>query len=124
MHPGRAEVVEVALQQGRWVLVTQHELDMAEPGAPERRVDRLLRRPDRGAVRGGGRQSTWATGSPNRSRRVPSVTRESGSGACSPWTRRARTPRGIVGPAQAITSEDAEIPEAGGDVTQVPSHPG
>ena len=35
------------------MLVTQHELDMAKPGPPESLVDGLLRRSDRGAVRGG-----------------------------------------------------------------------
>src|SRR6476660_7268373 len=51
MHPGGAEMVEVALQQCGWMLVAQHELHAADPSRVQRGIQRLLRRPDRGAVR-------------------------------------------------------------------------
>ena len=71
-----------------------------------------------------GRQSTRATGRPNRSRRVPSVTRESGLGACSAWTRMARTLRAGSARRRRARAEGAEVAEAGRDVAQVPEQLG
>ena len=60
MHPGRPQVMEVAVQQGRRVLVAPHQLDAAEPGGPQSHVDDPLRRPDRARPAVGAREACVA----------------------------------------------------------------
>ena len=61
-----------------------------------------------------------ATGSPNRSRRQPSVTLESGFGACSPCTHIISTrPAGAPPPAQVGPHHGGDVAKARGHVAQV-----
>ena len=115
-------MVEVALGSAE-AARHQHELDAAKPGGPQRRVDRLLRRSgSRARSEAVGRQSTWAMGCPNRSRRVP-VSPGVGLGACSAWARRARTLLDGIGAAQAGELW-RRVADAGHDVAEVPEQLG
>ena len=86
VHPCRAEVVEVALEQHRWTFVAQHELDVAARSAAS---TTFCGRPDRGSVRLGWPPVESGDGQAERVPPVPSVIRESELGACSADRRRS-----------------------------------
>jgi hypothetical protein len=70
-----------------------------------------------------GLQSSRATGRPNASRRVPSVTRESWLGACSAWARRTSTPLASSDRRTRADREGADRRQSSDDVAEVAGRP-